>query len=55
MRLEQPGGNSKKKRLEAGARTKKLKQAKTLAEAFEDICMMEAPLNERLAAYAGRQ
>jgi peroxiredoxin len=54
VRLEQPGGNSKKKRLEAGARTKKLKQAKTLAEAFEDICVMEAPLNERLAAYAGK-
>jgi peroxiredoxin len=31
-----------------------LKQTKTLAEAFEDICVMEAPLNERLAAYAGK-
>ncbi|WP_139247913.1 peroxiredoxin-like family protein [Hyphomicrobium sp. CS1GBMeth3] len=29
-----------------------MKQARTLAETFEDICVMEAPLNERLAAYA---
>lgn len=29
-----------------------MKQATTLAEAFEDICASEAPLNERLAAYA---
>lgn len=29
-----------------------MKQAATLAEAFEDICASEAPLNERLAAYA---
>lgn len=29
-----------------------MKQAKTLAEAFEDICISEAPLNERLGAYA---
>jgi peroxiredoxin len=31
-----------------------LKQTTTLAEAFADVCMMEAPLNERLAAYAGK-
>jgi peroxiredoxin len=29
-----------------------LKQATTLAEAFEELCLLEAPLNERLAAYA---
>lgn len=29
-----------------------MKQATTLAEAFEEICSSEAPLNERLAAYA---
>jgi peroxiredoxin len=29
-----------------------LKRATTLAEAFEEICKMDAPLNERLAAYA---
>jgi peroxiredoxin len=29
-----------------------LKKATTLAEAFEEICVSEAPLNERLAAYA---
>jgi peroxiredoxin len=34
--------------------TKKLKQPQTLAEAFEEICVLEAPLNERLAAYAGK-
>ncbi len=33
---------------------KNLKQAKTLAEAFEDICVSEAPLNERLAAYSAK-
>lgn len=33
---------------------KKLKQAQTLAEAFEEICVLEAPLNERLTAYAGK-
>jgi peroxiredoxin len=31
-----------------------LKKASTLADAFEQICMMDAPLNERLAAYAER-
>lgn len=30
----------------------KLKKATTLAEAFEEICVSDAPLNERLAAYA---
>jgi len=29
-----------------------LKQATTLAEAFEAICLLEAPLNARLAAYS---
>ncbi|MGE0025194.1 MAG: peroxiredoxin-like family protein [Hyphomicrobium sp.] len=29
-----------------------MKQPSTLAEAFEEICVSEAPLNERLAAYA---
>lgn len=29
-----------------------MKRATTLAEAFEEICKMDAPLNERLAAYA---
>jgi peroxiredoxin len=29
-----------------------LKKAPTLAEAFEEICTSEAPLNQRLAAYA---
>lgn len=38
----------------AEVREEHLKQAKTLAEAFEDICLLEAPLNERLAAYAGK-
>ena len=28
--------------------------ATTLAEAFEDICMMDGPLNARLAAYAAK-
>jgi peroxiredoxin len=32
----------------------KLKKTSTLAEAFEEICVMDAPLNERLAAYAER-
>jgi peroxiredoxin len=31
-----------------------LKKTSTLAEAFEEICVMDAPLNERLAAYAER-
>lgn len=31
-----------------------MKQATTLAEAFEEICVSEAPLNERLAAYAAK-
>ena len=29
-------------------------RTQTLAEAFEDICVMDAPLNERLAAYADK-
>lgn len=29
-----------------------MKQAETLTEAFEEICVSQAPLNERLAAYA---
>ncbi|MFT3732120.1 MAG: peroxiredoxin-like family protein [Hyphomicrobium sp.] len=29
-------------------------QAATLAEAFSDICLMDAPLNTRLAAYASK-
>ncbi len=36
----------------AKARYARLKRAATLAEAFAEICKMEAPLNERLAAYA---
>jgi peroxiredoxin len=28
--------------------------AQTLAEAFESICMMDAPLNQRMAAYANK-
>ncbi|HKZ97912.1 MAG TPA: peroxiredoxin-like family protein [Hyphomicrobiaceae bacterium] len=31
-----------------------MKKTSTLAEAFEEICVMDAPLNERLAAYAER-
>jgi peroxiredoxin len=31
-----------------------LTRTQTLAEAFADICMMDAPLNARLAAYAGK-
>ena len=31
--------------------TPQLKKAATLVDAFEDACKMEAPLNERLAAY----
>jgi peroxiredoxin len=31
-----------------------LAQAGTLAEAFEEICGLDAPLNERLAAYSAR-
>jgi peroxiredoxin len=31
-----------------------LKHASTLTEAFEQVCMMDAPLNERLAAYADK-
>jgi peroxiredoxin len=31
-----------------------LKQATTLAEAFEEICVSDAPLNERLGAYADK-
>jgi hypothetical protein len=33
-------------------RTEKLSTATTLADVFEDVCTMDAPLNERLAAYA---
>jgi len=33
-------------------RTQKLSTATTLADVFEDVCTMDAPLNERLAAYA---
>ena len=29
-------------------------QAQTLADAFADVCMMDAPLNARLAAYASK-
>ena len=29
-------------------------QAKTLAEAFEDVCAMDGPLNARLSAYADK-
>lgn len=29
-----------------------MSKATTLADVFEDVCTMEAPLNERLAAYA---
>jgi hypothetical protein len=28
--------------------------SQTLAEAFEEICVMDAPLNERLRAYADK-
>jgi peroxiredoxin len=31
-----------------------LKKTNTLAEAFEELCVMDAPLNERLMAYAER-
>lgn len=33
-------------------RTHKLNKATTLADAFEDVCTMDASLNERLAAYS---
>jgi hypothetical protein len=38
----------------ASARYADLTRAATLADAFDEICQMEAPLNERLAAYADR-
>ena len=38
----------------ASARYAELKRAATLADAFDEICRTEAPLNERLAAYADR-
>lgn len=41
------GGRSAKKTKVPG-----LERAATLAEAFTEICQMEAPLNERLAAYS---
>jgi len=33
-------------------RTHKLSKATTLVDAFEDVCTMDAPLNERLAAFS---
>ena len=37
---------------DVGSRIEVLKKPSTLAEAFGEICKMNAPLNERLAAYA---
>lgn len=37
-----------------GSGAKRLKTTSTLAEAFEDICVMDAPLNARLEAYAAK-
>lgn len=36
------------------ARNSRLTRAQTLADAFADICLMDAPLNVRLAAYASK-
>ncbi len=37
---------------QTATRELRVKQPATLAEAFESVCIMDAPLNERLAAYA---
>ncbi len=49
---DRPGNEDARRR--ARARYAQLKRATTLAEAFDEICRMDAPLNERLTAYADR-